>query len=182
MKSRAGRDNPERIAAKRPIGKVVLPPTNARRRQNEMARFRRRKTERRVRAEPDEAEIVRDKIEIDVRAAVRAPKIRRRRRNIGGEPRLRRRGSGEAGIERTLARIVDGVNRRGLERRRKRRIVRSVDGRVFVGGERGRRDERRAQEKERETTTVFNGKKSIRRQALGSFCRARRRRNELATR
>ena len=129
MKRRAGRDNPERIGADRPIGNVVLPPTDARGRKDKMPRFRRRETERRVRAEPDEAEIARNEVEIDVGAAVHTPDIRRRRRNIGGEPRLRRRVGGEAGVERPFARIVDGVNRRGLERRfRKSRDAGNVGG------------------------------------------------------
>ena len=162
MKRRAGRDNPERIGADRPIGNVVLPPANTRRRQNEMPRFRRREAERRVRAEPDEAEIARNEVEIDVGAAVHAPDIRRRGRNIGGEPRLRRRVGGEAGVKRPLARIVDGVKRRGFERRfRKRRrggpggrferirddgVRRDRNARILVGGkgEGGRRGERRA--------------------------------------
>ena len=93
------------------------------------------------------------------------PDIRRRRRNIGGEPRLRRRVGGESGIERPLACVVDGVKRRAFERRfRKRRrnrgrrrgnvgrFVRSGEfafrrdgnARILVGGESGSRDKRRA--------------------------------------
>ena len=167
MKRRAGRDNPERIGADRPIGNVVLPPTDARGRQNETPRFGRREAERRVRAEPDEAEIARNEVEIDVGAAVHTPEIRGRRRNIGGEPRLRRRVGGESGVERPLARIVDGVKRRGLDRRfRKIRRTRRVgnvgradrtgefgfrrdrNARILVGGEGGSRDKRRAKQNE----------------------------------
>lgn len=115
-----------------------------------MPRFRRREAERRVRAEPDEAEIPRNEVEIDVAASVHAPDIRRRRRNIGDEPRLRRRVGGKPGVERPFARIVDGVKRRGLERRFVRRFDRRRDGnaRILVGGEGGRRDQRRAKKEE----------------------------------